>query len=307
MSTVTDARLGAAIAAMPAWEGAQISVVPIEAGITNRNYQVTVDGVPFFVRMAGDDTEHLGIDRHNECVAAEAAAALGVGPPVVAFLPEHRCLVTEFLPGEAIPPEQLREPATLGALVASLKLLHTGAHPPSSFSPFEVVTSYRVAAAERGVQVPSVYWDLLERAEAVQRAFEVAPTPLAACHNDLLNANFLRWDDRVLLVDYEYAGCGDPFFDLGNLSVNNDLDAAADELLLSLYFGEVTPARHARLSLMRFMSDFREAMWGVLQQALSTLDFDYVEYAQTHFTRCQTTAEQPDFGAWLEAAEGPVV
>ena len=46
---------------------------------------------------------------------------------------------------------------------------------------------------------------------------------------------------------------------------------------------------------MRFMSDFREAMWGVVQQAISELDFDFVAYADEHFERLERTAAEPRF------------
>ena len=64
----------------------------------------------------------------------------------------------------------------------------------------------------------------------------------------------------------------------------------------------MSSANAARLRLMRIMSDFREAMWGVVQQALSTLDFDYVDYAGRHFARCLATASDDRFDAWLHAA-----
>ena len=104
------------------------------------------------------------------------------------------------------------------------------------------------------------------------------------CHNDLLNANFIDDGVRVRIVDWEYAGMGDPFFDLGNFSVNHGLTADEDEELLADYDGgPVRRDRLARLTLMRTVSDFREAMWGVLQQAISTLDVDFVAYAGEHF------------------------
>ena len=53
---------------------------------------------------------------------------------------------------------------------------------------------------------------------------------------------------------------------------------------------------------MRFMSDFREAMWGVVQSALSDLDFDFAAYAAKHFERMLATAARPGFEAWLEEA-----
>jgi hypothetical protein len=53
---------------------------------------------------------------------------------------------------------------------------------------------------------------------------------------------------------------------------------------------------------MKIMSDFREAMWGVVQQGISTLDFDYVAYADRHFARCLESAEDDRFGTWLDEA-----
>ena len=86
------------------------------------------------------------------------------------------------------------------------------------------------------------------------------------------------------------------FFDLGALAANNEFDADAEDALLVAYFGAVTPRRRARLALMKIMSDFREAMWGVVQQAISTLDVDYVDYVDTHFDRLLLrNASRPDY------------
>ena len=118
------------------------------------------------------------------------------------------------------------------------------------------------------MRVPAAYDDAHALAARIETAFEVSPSPLTTCHDDLLNANFLRDGDHVWIVDYEYAGMGDVFFDLGNLAVNNGLDDDARERLLEHYFlGDVRDRHRARLALMRLMSDFREAMWGVVQQA----------------------------------------
>jgi len=99
---------------------------------------------------------------------------------------------------------------------------------------------------------------------------------------------------------------GDPFFDLGNLSINNGLDDDAQSLLLRTYFGEVRDVHRARLGLMRIISDLREAMWGVVQQAISTLDFDYVGYADRHFARLLANAGDARLDGWLNAAGAAV-
>src|SRR6202043_3978481 len=106
------------------------------------------------------------------------------------------------------------------------------------------------------------------------------------CHDDLLPGNLLAAAGGVLIVDWEYAGMGHRLFDLGNLAVNNDFDEPADARLLLAYFGEPPSAgRLAALRLMRIMSDAREAAWGVVQNVLSELDFDFTGYARRHFER----------------------
>jgi thiamine kinase-like enzyme len=130
--------------------------------------------------------------------------------------------------------------------------------------------------------------------------------PLVPCHNDLLPGNVLFADDRVWLLDFEYAGMNDVFFDLANLSVNSELSPDSDERLLTLYFGQVTTAAWARLQLMKMMSEFREGMWAVVQQAISTLDTDFVSYADQRLGNCERLAGRPEFETWLADAANPI-
>ncbi len=299
-----DPRLEPALHAV--WPGRATTVTPIEAGITNRNFRVDVDGDAYVVRLAGADTELLGIDREHEVEAGRVAAGAGVGPDVVAFMPELGCVVTRFVQGSPVPVERLREPAIMRSVVTSIRAIH--ACPPirATFPVFRIVERFRDAAAARAVRIPEAYDDAHRVANRIEAAFSVAPAPLTTCHNDLLNANFLLDGDHTWIVDYEYAGMGDPFFDLGNLSVNNGLDDGAQALLLEGYFGAVRDVHRARLGLMRIVSDFREAMWGVLQQAISTLDFDYVDYADRHFGRLLTNADDGRVAGWLDAAREPL-
>ena len=299
-----EARLAAVIDAVPGWSAQQITTEPLGGGITNHNFLVAAGGKRFVVRLAGKGTRILGIDRRAERAAAEAAYGAGVGPEVVAFLPELECLITRFIEAEPIPVARMREPDVLAAVVAALRAFHAATSIPSTFSPFRVVETYRREAAARSVRIPDAYERLLTRSRAIEGSFDRNPLAPRPCHNDLLNANFLWREGRVFIVDYEYAGMGDLFFDLGNFSVNHEFDDEGDEQLLRAYFGAAPEAHTARLKLMRVMSDFREAMWGVLQQGISTLDFDYVDYATRHFERCTRQASDPRFDQWLDAAAG---
>ena len=297
-----DPQLDAVIAAVPEWRGHEPTITPIEAGRTNRNYRVEVGSATFFLRLSPEDTALLGIDRVAEYEAALAAAASGVGPEVVAHLPEHGCLITAWVAGEPLAEGDMEQESVLADVARVVSTIHAGPALPATFDAFRIVEAYRRVSVERGVRIPEAYGPAHAHAERIEAAFARAPVPPRPCHNDLLADNFLKGTDGFWLVDYEYSGMGDPFFDLGNLSINNGLSEASQETLLRLMFGEPTQAHRARLQLMRIMSDYREAMWGVIQQGLSTLDIDYVAYADRHFERLLRSMADERFDRWLEQA-----
>jgi thiamine kinase-like enzyme len=300
------AELDAALAALEPWIGAaEGAPEPLGGGITNRNFRLRAGGHDVVVRLPGKDTELLGIDRAAERDATRAAAAAGVGPEVVAFLADPPCLVTRFIHGRPLTVEQLRAPPLLDEVAAALRTIHDGPPLPVAFDAFAVVDAYHVTARAHGAHVPEIYGELIAGAQAIHAALsgpEHAPVP---CHNDLLTANFLHDGERVRIVDWEYAGMGDRYFDLGNLSVNNGFAEADDERLLAAYWREpCTPRRFAALRLMRIMSDFREGMWGVVQTAISALDFDFAAYADEHLARVAAGLADARVAAWLEDARG---
>jgi thiamine kinase-like enzyme len=265
------------------WPGREVRLEPLGGGITNHNFRVDVDGERLVLRIAGADTELLGIDREAERAAAEAAAEVGVGPEVVDFV--EGCLVTRFVDGRPIPVAEMQGPECLRETAALLRRVHEGPPFPARFDSFRVVEDYRETALEHGVELPPEYVEAKRRADEIER--ELGERPEQPCHNDLLNANFIRSPEGIRIVDWEYAGMGDRFFDLANFSINHELGEAQNEIFLEAYFGDVTDEHRRHLRLMRFMSDFREAMWGVVQQGISKLDFDYVDYAQRHFRRLE--------------------
>ena len=278
---------------------------PLDGGITNRNFRVRYGGRDVVVRLAGKDTGLLGIDRDCERRATAAAAAAGVGPEVVAYLREPACLVTSFIAGRTLEPSDVGRPDTIAEVAVALWDVHGGPTIPNRFSAWDVVDLYATTAAERGASAPGAFGDLRECARRIQAALdpahpEHAPVP---CHNDLLPANFIHDGERVRIVDWEYAGMGNRYFDLANLSVNNGLNVTGDEWLLECYWGEpCTRRRLASVRLMRIMSDFREAMWGVVQSAISDIDFDFAAYAEEHFERVRAGFADPRFPVWLEDA-----
>jgi thiamine kinase-like enzyme len=278
---------------------------PLEGGITNRNYRVRMRGTDYVIRVPGKDTNLLGIDRAAEHAANQAAAAIGVAAPVAAFLTDPPAIVTEFIVGRGMEPEELRSDAALRDVAAALRAMHAAPPIPSTFNSFRVVEDYAATARGRGADIPSAYSEALAHAIEIEAALEGPEHDPVPCHNDLLAANFIRDERRVRIVDWEYAGMGDRYFDLANFTINNELGEAAQRTFLERYF-EAAPSEQqlASLRLFTFMSDFREAMWGVVQTVASELDFDFAGYANEHFERMGATAATPEFANALEAVRG---
>jgi thiamine kinase-like enzyme len=275
--------------------------VPLDGGITNRNFRVRFGGRDCVLRLPGRDTELLGIDRAAERLATERAAELGIAPPLVTA--DEECLVTEWLPGGPIDSDRLR--ADPSSAARALRTFHDcGLDLPVRFWIPDLLEDYARIIAQRDGELPDSY----RRTQTlVARIAEVLPlTDAAPCHDDLLPGNVLAADadpGHAVLVDWEYAGMGHRYFDLGNLAVNNDFDEPAQERLLRAYLGQPPrPGQSAALHLMMLVSDAREAAWGVVQGSISELDFDFADYARRHFSRLERNASDPRLEEWMRAA-----
>jgi thiamine kinase-like enzyme len=240
---------------------------------------------------------------------------------VVAFVPSEGWLVARFIDGSPISVEEMRRPETLHRVVGAIRKFHDAPAIPGRFDAHAVVEDYRDKAVAHGVTIPAEFAEAHEISIRIRAAR--GPQPPVPCHNDLLNANFLdetpaspappsaaptpphKWGGEIRIVDWEYAGMGDRFFDLANFSVNHEFDIDDDRTLLAAYFGDAREADLAALRLMRFMSDFREAMWGVLQSGISELEFGFLDYAAKHFARLQATASDPAFEGYFRILAPP--
>jgi thiamine kinase-like enzyme len=289
------------IARIPAWkDDPALRVTTLDGGITNHNFRVDTRGESFVLRLAGEGTDQLGIDRRVERAANEAAAAIGLAPEVVHFLEPEGYLVTRFIHGRTVAAEEIGRPEMIRRVAEALRAFHARPPIPGSFSAFQVVRDYGAAAGRLGMAFPPTFAELKRSlAEVEQHLPRLAPCP---CHNDLLNANFLESAGRLYILDWEYAGMGDAYFDVANFSRNHDFSVAQDAALLETYAGRASEARLARLRLMRVASDMREAMWGLLQSGVSRLDFDFRGYAEKHFQRAAEGIGDPHWRTWLKEA-----
>ncbi len=276
-----------------------IEVKELTGGITNRNYKITADGDCFVLRLGGNETQFLGIDRKNEYECSLLASQVGVAPEPTAFLEPEGYILARFISGKGIPAEEIGLEENIRRVVESIKAYQALDFFPGSFSPFRVAEEYAKTARSFNVKLPEKIDWYLEKSHEIEKAMYRQPLEPRPCHNDLLNGNFIDDGTRVRILDWEYAGMGDIFFDLGNFAIQHEFKDEQDEILLKAYFGEPTDSQRAQQKLMKIMSDLREAMWSQVQIGVSKLDFDYAGYGRKYFDRFEANTMSSEYQDWL--------
>ncbi|MBI4585940.1 MAG: phosphotransferase [Planctomycetes bacterium] len=278
------------IRSLPCWRG-PIELEPIPGGMSNRNYRVR-DGRRSYVVRLSKPLPHLGIDRRNELLCHQAAWACGVAPAV--FHHQAGVLVSEHVQGRTLTSAEVRRPQVLERLARTLKRLHGSwdrlAGELLYFSPFQAVRTYAATARRLGAWLPADLDRLLEDARRLSRL--LSPFHPALCHNDLLAANLIDGGRRLWLVDWEYAGIGNPLFDLAGVSGNCALTPELEKTLLRAYFERLSRKILCELRILKTVSLLREALWGLIQTRASDLDFDYVKYAGDNFAAYKNARKQ---------------
>ena len=298
--------LDEAIARVPfLCEAKNVKTAPLTGGITNLNYRIEADSHAYVLRITGADTDLLGIQRDVEHQANLEAGKLGVAPEVVYFIEPEGYLLTRFVKGKHIPPEVITRPEYILRVVRKLRLFHKRCPPLSGeFNVFRRVEWLTSVSQRYNCKFPFDFDWIRQKMHQVEQALLKDPYVPTPCHDDLLNMNWLDEEvpgdiGEIRLLDWEYAGMGDIFFDLANFSHHHRLNDDQVRLLLQEYFGEVTPKNFARLKLMWPMSEIHEAMWGTTQTGISKLDEDFQGYADLWFGRMRQHATDPRWDQWL--------
>ncbi len=282
------------------WKGRDVSIQQLSGGLTNTNYKVTVDGMPYFVRVPGESTELLAIDRDNEHHNTRAAASAGVAPKVLHHLPEHSAMVLEFLDGKTMSKDSLNQPGQPSRMAQAIKKLHAGPRFYSDFNMFRLTEYYLNLCRERSIDIPKGYPERIPVVNEIEKAMAVKPLAPVPCNNDLLAENYIDDGEQLWLIDYEYSGNNDPTFELGNTCQEMQFNDDQIEEVCAAYFGDASPQMVARMKLNMIMSDVGWGLWAAIQARISTIDFDFWGWALERWGRAEDKMDSAEFPMWMK-------
>jgi len=281
------------------WKGRNVSIHPLSGGLTNTNFKVEVDGIPHFVRVPGESTELLAIDRRNEYHNTKAAGEAGVAPKILHHLPEYNVMVIEFLNGKTMSKDSLNERGMPTRMARAIKKLNQAPRFFSDFNMFRLTEYYLRLCKERDIRIPDGYLDRMPTVERIEKAMNVHPLPTVPCNNDLLAENYIDDGKQLWLIDYEYSGNNDPTFELGNTCQEMQFNDGQIREVCTAYFSEARADMIARMKLNMIMSDVGWGLWAAIQAKISKIDFDFWGWAIERWGRAVQKMDSAEFSAWL--------
>jgi thiamine kinase-like enzyme len=215
-------------------------------------------------------------------------------------------MLCRYIEGLTMSAEHFRDLARVERAARAFRRMHDGAEPfAGRFDVFAKIDEYLALLRRNRARIPDGYDELQRTAEGARQALAERPAPLAPCHNDPLAENFLDTGQRMVIVDWEYAGMNDPMWDLGDLSVEAEFGPAQDAALLGAYFGGAVPAAAAgRMVLYQGLCDLVWTLWGLIQVMNDNPVEDFWAYAINRFERCRRLLASPAFARAILAARG---
>ncbi len=281
------------------WNDKQVHCEPLGGGITNHNYTVYVDDEKYVMRIPGAGTD-IFIDRDNELECSIEAGKTGVTPRVLHHLKPENISVVQFIQAKTLTTDEITESdALIKRIVSAIRIIHEKANFKKEFDPFQTVRDYMDYVGKYDAPLPSDFDRMIGISDDIEAAMKRNPPEDVACHNDYLSENFLDDGNQIWIIDWEYGGRGDPYFDLGDFAVEHPFSPEQEELIIKEYCGELKKDRLYRMLLYKIVSDLWWSVWAMIQSCISTLDFDFYSYGNGRFERLRKNAGNPDYGIWL--------
>ena len=288
-----------AVSRIEDWRGRDVSIQSLAGGLTNTNFKVTVDGTPYFVRVPGESTELLAIDRVNEYHNTKAAGKAGIAPKVLYHLPEYNVMVIEFLDGTTMSKESLNKKGMPTRMAEAIKKLNQGPRFLLDFNMFRLTEFYLNLCGKRSIKIPDGYEERTGIIKRIEQAMNANPLATVPCNNDLLAENYIDDGKQLWLIDYEYSGNNDPTFELGNTCQEMQFNDEQIAEVCTAYFGSVRAEMIARMKLNMIMSDVGWGLWAAIQADISTIDFDFWGWAIERWGRAVKKMDSDEFDGWL--------
>jgi aminoglycoside phosphotransferase (APT) family kinase protein len=224
-------------------------VSELAGGAANRTWRVIDARHDLVLKIPGGAARALGGGGDPEFAMQSLASSNGLAPPIVLVDRARGFIVSRHAAGAVPALDDMRRAPLLRRVGNFLARLH--ALPPPANLP---AVDFGERAAGYLERLAGGHAAALGRELGRRRAALGAPARLAPCHHDLHHRNLIDGGGRLLAVDWEYAGPGDPAADLAACIGYHGLDGEQAGALYAGY-GAADPALRARVAALGWIFD----------------------------------------------------
>lgn len=249
---------------LPGEHGICVSVLP--GGANNVNLLLTHGAAKWALKIRESNSSFAGTSVTAAIEAQSQASRWGVAPEVLASSFPSGHFMSEFVNGETLRPQHIRELSMAPRIVDALKQLHRHHFSSRKFDIFDDLRNFMSGAEKLGGTYPSSYdalWNVAQRFEGI---LDAARPPVGFGHNDLVPQNFIACSDSVKLVDFDYAGEAWIAIDLASVTSQAEMSDDETESFLRLYDPHLDESQIARVQVLRFVNALREVAWAAMAE-----------------------------------------
>ena len=106
------------------------------------------------------------------------------------------------------------------------------------FDSFNEMEKYEKLSIKENGKFYDGYKEIKEKVFKLREKLKNFNIELKACHNDTVPENFIKSENKIYLIDWEYSGMNDPMWDLAAHSLECNFSKEEEKEFLSFYFPE---------------------------------------------------------------------
>ena len=276
----------------------EISV--LKKGMTNRSFLFTVRDEQYIMRIPGEGTDRL-ISRVQEASVYAAIRGKGLCDDPVFLDPESGYKITRYLPGARVCDDRSEE--DLIRCMRKLRSFHKmKLQVGHEFNLFGQIEFYESLWPD-GKSVYRDYEQTKAAVFALKPWLDAQEKERCLTHIDAVRDNFLfctspgEREERLQLVDWEYAGMQDPHVDLAMFAVYAFYDRAELDHLIDLYFEGRCPDA-VRVKIYGYVA-VCGLLWSNWCEYKSSLGVEFGEYSLRQYRYAK------DFCRLVQQERGP--
>ncbi|HEY8389344.1 MAG TPA: phosphotransferase [Clostridia bacterium] len=252
------------------FQNQKVAYSPLNGGFSNETYLVKANQNKYVIKINFNQNLYLKLDREKECIAQKKAAALGFAPKVVSFPKDGSYMISEYFDGHGMTYDEITDQFNMLKLIDILKGIHSIKGLNRKCSCFDLIDRYAEGIKKLRVSVPEGYYDVLKKVDIIRnRRSKDLLNNNKYVHNDILGNNILFDGQKIIIIDWELSGIGDPFMDLASLAYSNTMTKEQEEFMLTAYFGYCDKKNFDTLQDLKYIGMIREVVWAFFYEGLN--------------------------------------